>query len=271
MSTDSPERDPDGSVVGTTVDDHIWHVVVDRAEKRNAFTPVMLSQLAQALTELDDRPELFVGVLSFAGDHSTAGLDMPKVFGSDSPALQSDGLVDPFGLGRRLRKPLITALHGLTYTVGIELALAGDIVVAAADAQLCQIEPRRGLAAFGGATLRYTQRGGWGNGMYHLLRADRFDAQEAYRVGIVQEVVDVGTDTTRALEIARELLGCSPLALQLTIENARLAEQQGHGAAAAAIPAMARTALASADFQEGIASFVERRDAVFTGRPTPNA
>ena len=179
---------------------------------------------------------------------------------------QASEPVDPFGLGRRLRKPRVTAVQGITFTIGIEIALAGDIVVAASDTRFCQLEPKRGLAPLGGATVRYVQRAGWGNAMYHLLRADEFDAAEAYRIGLVQEVVEPGEQIERAVALAREMLQCSPLALVHTIANARLALDRDEPAAIAAIPAMAAAVQATADFQEGIASFIERRPAQFTGR-----
>jgi enoyl-CoA hydratase/carnithine racemase len=241
-------------------------MTVDRVAKKNAFTPKIMGELAAALTRLDEDPELFVGVLAFAGAHTTAGLEMPLFFGPDADRTGDSGTVDPFGLGRRLRKPLITAVQGITFTIGIEIALAGDIVVAASDARFCQLEPKRGLAPLGGATVRYVQRAGWGNAMYHLLRADEFGAAEAHRIGLVQEVVEPGQQVDRAVALARELLQCSPSALVHTIANARLALEQGEPAAVAAIPAMAVAVQATIDFKEGIASFVERRPAQFTGR-----
>ena len=261
------ERHPHGDAWTDVVDDHILLITVDRTEKKNAFTPKISGELAAALTRLDEDPELFVGVLTFAGDHTTAGLEMPLFFGPDAelrPA--APDVVDPFGLGRRLTKPLVTAVQGITFTIGIEISLAGDIVVAASDARFCQMEPKRGLAPLGGATVRYVQRAGWGNAMYHLLRADEFDAAEAYRVGLVQEVVEPGRQRERALELGRELLACAPPALVHTIANARLAFEEGEQAAMAAIPAMAAAVQATQDFKEGIASFVERRPAEFTGR-----
>jgi enoyl-CoA hydratase/carnithine racemase len=261
------ERHPHGETRTDVVDEHILLITVDRTEKKNAFTPKISRELAAALTRLDEDPALFVGVLTFAGEHTTAGLEMPLFFGPDAE-LRAEGpaAVDPFGLRRRLAKPLVTAVQGITFTIGIEIALAGDIVVAAADARFCQMEPKRGLAPLGGATVRYVQRAGWGNAMYHLLRADEFDAAEAYRIGLVQEVVDRGRQRERALELARELLACAPPALVHTIANARLAFEQGEPAALAAIPAMAAAVQATQDFKEGIASFVERRPAQFTGR-----
>lgn len=265
-TTAQSERDPHGEVRTEIVDDRILVATIDRSDKRNAFTPKILKELAQALTRLDDDPELFVGVILFAGEHSTAGLDMPLFFDTSGGFDLPDGAVDPFGLGRRLTKPRITAVQGITYTAGIELALAGDIVIAASDVRMAQLEPKRGLAPLGGATFRFVQRGGWGNAMYHLLRADEFDAEEAYRIGFVQEIVEAGTQGDRAVELARELLGGSPIAHRLILENARIMIDEGEQAAADAIPALLRTVMESEDLQEGVASFIERRPARFGGR-----
>ncbi|MGE4164164.1 MAG: crotonase/enoyl-CoA hydratase family protein [Vicinamibacterales bacterium] len=270
---DVQERHPHGQVLTEIVDQHILVMTVDRVEKKNAFTPKIMAELRAALTRLDEDPELFVGVLAFAGEHTTAGLEMPLFFSEEARraeaarrAAEPVEPVDPFGLGRRLSKPRVTALQGITFTIGIEIALAGDIVIAASDARLCQLEPKRGLAPLGGATVRYVQRAGWGNAMYHLLRADEFDAAEAYRIGLVQEVVEPGRQIVRAIELARELLQCAPLALVHTIANARLAGDVDEPAAIAAIGAMAAAVQATEDFAEGIASFVQRRPARFSGR-----
>ena len=196
---DDTQPHPHGEVRSDVVDSHILVMTVDRVAKKNAFTPKITNELADALTRLDEDPELFVGVLSFAGEHTTAGLEMPLFFTDEARAEaaqrkreQASEPVDPFGLGRRLSKPLVTAVQGITFTIGIEIALAGDIVVASSDARFCQLEPKRGLAPLGGATVRYVQRAGWGNAMYHLLRADEFDAAEAFRIGLVQEVLEPG-------------------------------------------------------------------------------
>ena len=267
------ERHPHGAVRSEVVDEHILVLTVDRVEKKNAFTPKITAELEDGLTRLDEDPELFVGVLTFAGDHTTAGLEMPLFFtdearraAAERRASRATAPVDPFSLGRRLTKPRITAVQGITYTIGIEIALGGDIVVAASDLRMCQLEPKRGLAPLGGATVRYVQRAGWGNAMYHLLLADEFGADEAYRIGLVQEVVAPGEQRERAIELARRMLQCSPTALRHTIANARVALDENEPAAIAAIPAMDKIVQATEDFKEGIASFVERRPATFTGR-----
>lgn len=141
LSQENVERHPHGEVRTEVVNDRVLVMTVDRVEKKNALTPKIMTELAGALTRLDEDPALWVGVLTFAGAHTTAGLEMPLFFGPDAtPSDGREGLVDPFGLGRRLTKPLVTAVQGITFTIGIEIALAGDIVIAATDARLCQMD-----------------------------------------------------------------------------------------------------------------------------------
>jgi len=254
--------------VRSEVRDRTLLITVDRVEKRNAFTPKMMRELAEALTRLDESPDLWVGALTFAGPHTTAGLDLPLFFGPGAArdADRTPEMVDPFALARRCRKPVVAALQGITFTVGIELALAADIAVAAEDARFSQMEARRGIAPFGGATFRFLQRTGWGNSMYHLLRCDEFGAHEALRCGLVQEVVPVGQSVARALELAAEIAANAPLGIQATKAAALEYVQHGEVAAVARIPKLRETLLATVDFREGLASFVERRAARFEGR-----
>ena len=153
--------DNEGSIT-TEIKDHILLVGLNRPEKMNGYTPTMANQLVAALTELDSNDELWVGVIFGHGDHFTAGLDLPKwterMLGNDRPQTDQSTRVDPFALGRACRKPIITAVQGITYTFGIELALAGDIVVAADNCRFSQLEPARGIHATGGATIRFVQR-----------------------------------------------------------------------------------------------------------------
>ncbi|HMD74831.1 MAG TPA: crotonase/enoyl-CoA hydratase family protein [Steroidobacteraceae bacterium] len=248
-------------------DERILKITIDNPAKKNAFDPAMMAQLAEALTLLDRDPDLWVGVLCAAGEDFTAGLDMPKFFGPDATvAPLPEGSVDPFGLAKNCSKPIVTAVQGITYTVGIEMMLAGDIVVAAENCRFCQMEARRGIAPFGGAHFRYIERAGWGNAMYHLMLCDEFSAAEAYRIGFVQEVVPLGQQLERAMEIARQIARNAPLGVRATKEAGRRFIAAGEEASIAAIPVIRGRVLQSADAAEGIRSFVERRAAVFEGR-----
>jgi enoyl-CoA hydratase/carnithine racemase len=181
----------DGTVT-TALDAHVLTITIDREAKMNSFTPAMFDQLSDAMTELEQNDAAWVGVLTFTGKHTTAGLDLPKFAGSmrdgsRDDAAAVDDRVDAFSIRRRCSKPVVMAVQGVCYTIGIEMMLGVDIVVAADNTRFCQLEPKRGLAVFGGAHVRYVQRAGWGNAMYHLLRADEFNAERALNLGFVQE------------------------------------------------------------------------------------
>lgn len=254
-------------VVNVERDGHMYVMTVDRSDKMNGFTPALFDQLSDALETLDQDPELWVGVLLFAGEHTTAGLDMPKFFGPNAaPRSGDDDRIDAFALQRRCSKPVVMAVQGVTYTIGIEMLLGVDIVIAADNCRFCQLEPKRGLAVFGGAHVRYVQRAGWGNAMYHLLRADEFDASRALELGFVQEVVPAGEQRLRAKEIAAEIAACAPLAVQEIKRAAFVYLQHGETVALDQIPTMRARTLASEDAKEGMQSFVEKREARFTGR-----
>ncbi len=259
----------DEGTISVEVRNHVLLIGFNRPEKYNGYTPKMAKELTAAFTQLDENDELRCGVIFGHGDHFTAGLDLPKWTERMEAGGRRDGehnVIDPMGFGRACRKPIITACHGITFTLGIELALAGDIVIAAEDCRFSQLEPKRGIHATGGATIRFVDRGGWGNAMYHLLTADEFDAAEAYRIGIVQEVVPSGTQLDRAIEIAEQIAELAPLAVQETKASSRRYIVEGFDAAVAAFGSTQKVLLASEDAKEGVQSFIERRTAVFEGR-----
>jgi len=161
---------------------------------------------------------------------------------------------------------LIAVVQGITYTVGIEIMLACDIVVAADTARFGQLEAKRGIAPLGGAHFRYLTRTGWGNAMYHLFLCEEFDAQRACELGFVQEVVPFGEQLDRAKDLAARICTSAPLGLRATKQAAMKFIDAAEQAAIECIPDIRSKVFASDDFKEGIQSFVERRAAVFTGR-----
>ncbi|MGH7814920.1 MAG: crotonase/enoyl-CoA hydratase family protein [Candidatus Binataceae bacterium] len=247
--------------------EHVLKITIDNVAKKNAFIPEMLAQLADAMTLLHEDSGLWAGVLCAAGPDFTAGLDLTKFFGPGATLKPwAEGKIDPLGLANQCRKPIVTAVQGIVFTIGIELMLAGDIVVAADNSRFCQMEAKRGIAPFAGAHFRFLTRAGWGDAMYHLMLCDEFNAAEAYRIGLVQEVVPAGRQTDRAMELAGIICRNAPLGVQVTKEAARKFIEAGEQAAIAAIPAVLQRVLTTEDAMEGIKSFVERRAAVFHGR-----
>ena len=255
-----------------TVDreEHVLLIGLNRPDKRNAADFQLLTELSLAYGELERDPQLRCGFVYAHGDHFTAGLDLADVgprITADGLALVAEGGIDPWQVsGQQLSKPVVTAVHGTCLTLGIELALASDIVVAARSTSFGQIEVARGILPFGGATLRFPRAVGWGNAMRWILTGDRFDAVEAHRMGLVQEVVDDGAQYTRGLELAHRIAAQAPLAVQAALANARKAIREGDAAAEAALqPELVRLA-ATEDSSIGMQAFLSRSEAHFVGR-----
>jgi enoyl-CoA hydratase len=262
------ERHPEGQI---TVEQRgsVLLMGVDRVEKRNGFTPRMFRELGEAFTKLENSPDLFVGLLYAHGEHFSGGVDLPlmaeyRKSGTPYVPLQ---LVDPGQLREPYRKkPVVAAVQGICFTIAIELALAADVVIAADNCRFAQMEVQRGIMPGYGGSFRLIERAGWGNAMKWLLTGDEFDSVEALRLGLVQEVVPAGKQFDRALAYAQRVAQQAPLAVQATIENARLSLGQGWMHSATHCTARNTFLYGTEDAIEGRKSFVEKRAAQFTGR-----
>lgn len=247
---------------------HLLVIGIDRVAKRNAFDLEMWADLCRAYGELDRDPELRVGVLHAHGDHFTGGLDLPKwqpVFASGGFQIP-DGGIDPLGLRSRVTKPLVCAVQGICLTLGIELLLASDVRIAARSTRFAQIEVKRGIFPAGGATLRFPREVGWANAMRWLLTGDEFDAAEAYRIGLVQELTEHGEQLARALALAEVIAAQAPLGVYATLASSRHALPYTEAAAAARLSGDLLPLLETEDMQEGLRAFLERRPGKFRGR-----
>jgi enoyl-CoA hydratase/carnithine racemase len=270
MSQTSSPAEPLERAVTVERDGHVLLMGLNRPDKRNAFNLAMIDQLAAAYHELEAEDDIRCGVLFAHGEHFTGGLDLAEV----GPRIRK-GRIDFSGPGRRdpWRKdgswttPVIAAVQGWVMTLAIELLLAADIRIAAADARFAQLEIRRGIYAFGGATVRLPRDAGWGNAMRWLLTGEEYDAAEAHRIGLVQEVVEPGRQVDRAIELASAIATKSaPLGVKATLTSAHRARREGEAAAFARLDADMAELFETDDGREGLLSFVERREARFVGR-----
>ncbi len=250
---------------------HVLLMGLDRTDKYNAVNLNMFLELANAYGELERDPELRCGVVFAHGDNFTAGVDLAQwapVFASGQFPELPAGAIDPLGFDdeTRISKPIVLAVQGLCLTIGIELLLSTDIRVAAENTRFAQIEIKRGIYPVGGATVRLIQEIGWSNAMRYLLTGDEFTAHEAYRMGLVQEVAPAGEQLERAMALAETIAQQAPLGVYATLKSARLARRQGEATAFARLLPDLQPIMASEDAQEGVRSFMERREAKFTGR-----
>lgn len=242
---------------------------IDRPKKNNGFSPEMVVELAEAYDAFEKDPSVRVAVLHGVGPHFTAGVQLDRIAAwfAEGRHLGVEDKVDPYHLRAPFRtKPVVAAVHGICFTVGIELMLAADIVVAASDTRFGQLEVKRGILANHGATLRIVERAGWGNAMRYLLTGDEFDAETALRLNLIQEIVEPGQQLDRACEIAQSIAAQAPLAVSATLVSARTGVVAGWENAISAFgPVQARLS-ATEDGAEGLASFKEKRSGSFKGR-----
>lgn len=248
---------------------HVLLIGLNRVAKRNAFDPPMFHALARAYGLYEADPDLRCAVVFAHGPHFTGGIDLAQfapLFEREDPFALDAGQIDPFGMRSHLSKPLVMAVHGITFTIGIEMLLAADIRIAASDARFAQLEIARGLYPLGGATFRLVREAGWGNAMRYLLTADEFGAPEALRMGLIQELTEPGQQLERAMAIGGKIAQQAPLGVQATLRSARLGLFEGEAAAITRLRDDMPQILSSDDFREGLASFRERRSASFTGK-----
>ena len=251
-------------------DGHILLIGLNRTDKRNAADLQLLQELSLAYGELERDPELRCGLVYAHGDHFTGGLDLadvgPRMTGAGLEIVPEGG-INPWQVeGESLSKPVVIAVQGICLTLGIELLLASDIAIAAESTTFAQIEVARGILPFGGATIRLPRAVGWGNAMRWILTGDTFDAAEALRIGLVQEVVPTGTQYERALEIAKRVSAQAPLAVQAALANAKLAVREGDAAAEARLQPELMRLVATEDSRIGMQAFLSRTEAEFTGK-----
>lgn len=248
----------------------ILMIGVNRPDKRNAWNTEIIQAVARAYTDLANDEGLRVGLLFGHGEHFTAGLDLmdvaPRLAGGDPSAVLPADLCDPWDFaGEPCPKPIVMAAQGRCYTLGIELALASQVVIAAADTVFAQLEVARGIVPIGGATFRLGARLG-ARGLRWLLTGEPFGVDEALDAGLVSEVVPIGTQLDRALEVAGLIAQNAPLGVRAALASHRAAERAARDAAFAKVLEDAQVIFRSQDVGEAMAAMMQRRPPSFQGR-----
>jgi len=242
-------------------------VTVDRPSKLNSLTPSMLDALERAARELDAAGEVRVVILTGGGDKAfCVGADINE-WASLQPLDMWRRWVrrghQVFDQWARLRQPVITAINGHAFGGGLELAITGDIRIAARQATFALPEASIATCPGWSGTQRLVRLIGASHAKYLALTGMRLEASDAQANGLVHEVVDAGELADRARALADEMTKKAPISLQLTKQliNAAVGED-----AAATLEAMAGALAATTDdAAEGIRSFREKRTAAFVG------
>jgi enoyl-CoA hydratase/carnithine racemase len=258
-----------GRVTVERLKDGIMVIGFERAEAQNRFDPATILGIGKAYYQLDHDDELRVGVLHGLGPDFSLGADGPALAAAIAagtfPPKDPDWL-NPFNFAPQppRAKPVVVAVQGGTKFGGHEMFLAADIRVAASDTVFGQAEVTRGVFAWGGATVRFVREAGWGNAMRYLLTGDEWGAEEARRLGLVQEITPPGQQLDRAIEIARKIAAAAPLGVRATLASAHQA-LSGEDPAFAALPAAFGRLAQSEDYREGRRALQEKRAPAYRG------
>lgn len=239
---------------------HLTVVTMNRPEVMNALHFAAHQELEQVWNEFEADPEQWVAIVTGAGPRAfSAGNDLKFQAGGGKRGFVASGFA---GLTARfnLSKPVIAAVNGVAMGGGFEVALACDIIIAAANAKFALPEPKVGLAAIAGGVHRLPRTIGLKRAMGMMLTGRHVGAQEGYELGFVTALAAEGEALMEAKRWATQILECSPMSIRATKQAAMqgLATPDISAAYKVEYDAVARLR-ASNDFIEGPKAFSEKR------------
>ena len=247
---------------------HVATLTINRPDKLNALNIATRSRMVEELNDLAANDDVRVVIVTGAGEKSfVAGADIAE-FEGRSPVDQFRVMTDSsmFLAVDEFPKPIIAAINGFCLGGGCELALACDIRIASEKAKLGQPEINLGLLPGGGGTQRLPRLVGMGAALKMLYTGDFIRADEAYRIGLVDEVVPPDQLQARAKELADTIASKSPVALRLIKQAVRTSARTSLDEGLKQEVTLFSLAFASEDKKEGVDAFLNKRQPTFTGR-----
>ena len=251
------------------IKDGIAFVTLNRPDKLNALNDQVMLELADAAERIATEPDIKGAILTGSGPKSfVAGADIGDLsrqgpFDGKARAQRGQAVL------RRLEtcgKPVIAAINGFALGGGCELAMACHIRIASENAKFGQPEVKLGIAPGYGGTQRLPRLVGKGVAMQLILTGEMIDAQEAYRIGLVNKVVPAADLLAESEKVMRGILTMGPLAVRLAMEavdqGLEMSLDEGLLLEANHFGLLAATQ----DMKEGTTAFLEKRSARFQGR-----
>jgi enoyl-CoA hydratase len=259
---------------------HVARITIDRPEARNALDLHHFRDLANAWRRFRDDPDDWVAVITGVEGSFMTGADL-KTYIPQVTALQqqiSAGDIDEID-GCKLRdgtdavlrsldiyKPIIAAVDGPCVAGGMEMLGGVDIRIATERATFGVMEPKRGLFAGGGTTVRLPRQLAYPAAMEFLLTAEAFPASRALELGLLNEIVDGAELQDRALSWAGRITANAPMAVRATKESVLRGLAVDQREAYKIERELAGQVFSSEDAKEGPKAFAEKRDPVWKGR-----
>lgn len=247
--------------------DAVALITINRPDKLNAMTAQTRAEGAALLDELSQDKTARVVVFTGAGEKSfVAGADISE-FANRTAVSQREVMLQRslFNAIDNFPKPVIAMINGFCLGGGLELALACDLRVASENAMFGQPEINLGIIPGGGGTQRLTHLIGEGKAMELILTGDRIDANTAHALGIVNHVFPSTDLRAKTLELAARIAEKSPVALRMAKEAVKTAARSTLDEGLRREIDLFALCFASADKDEGVSAFLEKRKPVFKG------
>lgn len=249
--------------------EQIAYVTINRPDKLNALNQAVMGELRDVFTQVKDDPEVRVAILTGAGEKAfVAGADIGELNKNnpvEAKAYTHKGQA-VLDLIENLGKPVIACLNGYALGGGCELAMACSFRLASDNAKVGQPEVKLGIIAGYGGSQRLPRLVGKGLALQILLTGEQISAQEAHRIGLVNEVVPLGELIPRAEAIAKKIIANAPLAIQYTLEAVNKGMEMPLAEGLFLEATLFSVACATEDKKEGTSAFLEKRAAQFKGR-----
>jgi enoyl-CoA hydratase len=261
-------------------DEHVVWITIDRPEARNSLDMDHFAQLRGSWDRFNEEDEAWVAIVTGVGDAFCTGADL-KTYIPQVTAMQrrmkedQTDVIDGYRLddgvkavlrGVKIYKPIIAAVNGVCVAGGMEMLGGCDIRVAVPGATFAVMEPKRGLFAGGGTTVRLPRQIPFPHAMEFLLCADRVPAERAFHMGLLNEIVPTDELREAALRYARRITANGPFAVRKTKESVLRGLATDMREAYKIETAISAEVFSSEDAKEGPAAFAEKRPPRWTGR-----
>ncbi len=252
--------------VNSAIDTRIALIQLNRPNELNALNLQLMSELRDALKELDKDDNVHVIIITGNEKAFAAGADIKQMAGKTTIDMWKMDQFSTWEQIRKTKKPLIAAVSGFALGGGCELAMTCDLVVASETAKFGQPEINIGVMPGAGGTQRLTKAIGKVRAMEMVLTGKFISAQEALDYGLINKVVPVELYLEAAVSLAKKISSMSPIAVQLAKEAVNRSFETHLDQGLILERKNFYLAFASEDQKEGMQAFIEKRKAVFKGK-----